>query len=176
MQIHRKYRCQSAQGGEAGFTFIEMIIVMVLASILGIFMFQILTKSLDAQIAMQKRKERADDAVLLLERISREVREAKSVNVDTTDDILKFEKNIPAGEDTNKWVKYVRDTDTKDLMRQSATSTAVLSDLPNDNTSGNVLAKNVESFSVSEDGNNAIYLELEFSSGSEWQTRVFPRN
>jgi prepilin-type N-terminal cleavage/methylation domain-containing protein len=171
MQIRRKYRCQSTQGGEAGFTFIEMIIVMVLASILGIFLLQIVTKSLSAQIAMQKRKERADDAVLVLERISREVREAKSVSVDTTNDILKFEKNIPVGEDTNEWVRFV--LDSSNLMRQSAGTDTALNNLDSD--SGNILAKNVSSFSVSEDS-NVIYLVLEFSSGSHWQTRVFPRN
>ena len=74
MPINRKHKRQYTKDGEAGFTLIEMVIVIVLASILGVFIFGVLTKSLSAQIAMQKRKERADDAVLILEKISREVK------------------------------------------------------------------------------------------------------
>jgi prepilin-type N-terminal cleavage/methylation domain-containing protein len=79
MQINRKHKRQYTKDGEAGFTLIEMIIVIVIASILGGFIFQILTKSLGAQIAMQNRKERADDAILVSEKISREIREAKNI-------------------------------------------------------------------------------------------------
>jgi prepilin-type N-terminal cleavage/methylation domain-containing protein len=80
MPINRKHKRQYTKDGEAGFTLIEMVIVIVLASILGVFIFGVLTKSLGAQIAMQKRKERADDAVLVLEKISREVKQANTIN------------------------------------------------------------------------------------------------
>ncbi len=173
MRLDKKYKHKSPRGGEAGFTLIEMIIVVVLLSILGTFIFQILTKSLSAQIAMQKRKERADDAVLVLERISRELRGAKSdsVTIDSSSsyDILEFEKNIATAVDPNRWVRYILFNNDNNLMRQSAESSTGSASPPN------VLAENVSSFTVIKVG-NGIFLYLEFSGGSDWRTVVFPRN
>jgi prepilin-type N-terminal cleavage/methylation domain-containing protein len=178
MRLYKKYKHKSPQGGEAGFTLIEMIIVMVLASILGIFLLQIVTKSLSAQIAMQKRKEMADDAVLVLERISREVREAKEVTVpvdasSSNTSTLTFEKNVTPSEH----VKYmlVLDSDIYKIMRYSATLASGLS-----SATGNVVAENVDSFTVTKEsgggGSDRIDIGLTFDEGSEWQTQVFPRN
>ncbi|MBT6051214.1 MAG: type II secretion system protein, partial [Candidatus Scalindua sp.] len=104
MPINKENGCKTAQSGEAGFTLIEMIIVVVLSSILGTFIFGVLTKSLAAQRNMQVRKERSDDAVLALERISREVREANSVN-SAGSNVLIFRRA-----DTGQAVKFIRNT------------------------------------------------------------------
>ena len=163
--------------GEAGFTLIEMIIVIVLASILGIFIFQVLTKSLGTQIAMQTRKERDDAAIMILEKIGREIKEARTIN-SAGSDILIFEKNVTMSMDTNTFVRYVRNTATNRLRRQSATS---LGALPGDSTSGNIVAENVTFFSIDAQTHygssvDMITIDVELADGSDWMTRIYPRN
>ncbi len=177
MPMNRKHKRQNTQGSEAGFTLIELIIVIAIASILGTFVFSIISKSLSAQINMQTKKERSDDAVLALERISREIREATTIN-DTGTNHLIFEKNITSSTDTNTFIRYVRNTSTNKLMRQSATTSG---GLPSDSTSGNIVAENVTVFSASQQSNygsslNAIVINLTFANGSAWNTKVFPMN
>jgi prepilin-type N-terminal cleavage/methylation domain-containing protein len=177
MPMNRKHKCQNTQGAEAGFTLIELIMVIALASILGTFVFSIITKSLAAQINMQERKERSDDAVLSLERIGRELREATDISNIATNQLI-FEKNVTSSTDGNLFVKFVLNTSTNELMRQSSTT---YGGLPGNSTSGNVIAENVTVFSANEQANygsslNAIVLDLTFANGSVWKTKVFPRN
>lgn len=169
--INRKSGCKSTQNGEAGFTMIELVIVLVLASILGIFVFQIVTSSLKTLITMRTRKERADDAVLVLEKISREVRTANNIN-NAGDNILIFKSA-----DTGKAVKFIRNTSTSRLRRQSAADVA---SLPGSSSSGNIVAENVSVFNCSSEAGsgsiNRVVIDLQFSDGSEWETKVYPRN
>jgi len=177
MPNNKKCRHKSPQAGEAGFTLIETIIVIVLVSILGTFIFGVLTKSLGAQIAMQTRKERADDATLVLEKISREVKEAETIN-NTGSNQLIFEKNVTSSTDTNKFVRFVRNPSTNELRRQSSTT---YGGLPGNSTSGNIVAENVTAFSSSTAQSygsslNLIVIDLDFANGSAWRTKIFPRN
>ena len=169
--INRKSGSQSTQNGEAGFTMIELVIVLVLASILGTFVFQIVTSSLNTYITMRTRKERADDAVLVLEKISREVRAANNIN-NAGDNILIFKSA-----DTGKAVKFIRNTATNRLRRQSA---ADVPSLPGSSSSGNIVAENVSVFNCSSEAGsgsiNRVVIDLQFSDGSEWETKVYPRN
>ena len=168
MPIKKRCRHKSPQVGEAGFTLIEVIIVMVLVSILGTFIFQVLTKSLGAQIAMQTRKERSDDAILVLERISREVRAANNIVTASSDD-LKFKR-------AGKVVKFTRNTSTKKLSRKSAADD---SGLPG--ATSYIVAENVEVFEASKlkaynSSEYLIVIDLEFEDGSTWRTKIYPRN
>ncbi|ODS30398.1 MAG: hypothetical protein SCARUB_04496 [Candidatus Scalindua rubra] len=171
--INKNHRCESPQGGEAGFTLVELIISIVLVSIAGLFIFQIVSQSISVYAKMSSRKERADNAVLSLERMSREIRDAKNI-VSAGSNKLTFEKKEAAeGKDSHKKVKFILNTSTNKLMRQSASSDG---SLPADNTSGNVLAMNVESFTATKDGKNRVVVKLEFIDGSQWRTTVYPRN
>ena len=170
--MNRKHKRQNTQGTEAGFTLIELIIVLTIASILGTFVFSIITKSLAAQINMQKRKERSDDAVLSMERMNRELRETKDI-VFAGNNMLLFEKNISSSTDTNRFILYVRDIPTDRVMRQSA---ATVGGFPGNSTSGSVIATDVWYFYSVDVSNSRVFLELKFTDGSNWQTRVFPRN
>ena len=171
MPINTKNECQSAQNGEAGFTMIELVIVLVLTSILGIFLFQIVTGSLNTLITMRTRKERADDAVLVLEKISREVRAANDIN-SVGNNILIFKRA-----DTGKAVKYIRNTSTNRLRRQSAADVA---SLPGNNSSGNIVAENVSVFNCSSEAAsgsiNRVVIDLQLSGGSDWETKIYPRS
>jgi prepilin-type N-terminal cleavage/methylation domain-containing protein len=158
------------KNGEAGFTMIELVIVLVLASILGGFVFQIVTNSLNTLITMGTRKERADDAVLVLEKISREVRAANNIN-NAGSNILIFKRA-----DTGKAVKFIRNTATNRLRRQSA---ADVPSLPGSSSSGNIVAENVSAFNCSSEAGstgNRIVIDLQFTDGSDWETKIYPRN
>ena len=128
---------------------------------------------------MQKKKERSDDAVLSLERIGREIREAKTIN-STGTNILKFEKKITSSTDTNTFIRYVRNTSTNRLMRQSATT---LAGLPSDSTSGNIVADQmlpssalVPILQIMVVVSMQLPYDLTFADGSAWNTKVFPMN
>ena len=173
----KKYRRKSPQVGEAGFTLIEMIIVIVLASILGIFVFGVLTKCLVAQKDMQVRKERNDDAVLSMEKMNREVREAKDIifagNISGVP-LLVFEKNITSSVDPNRFIKYVLDASTNNLLRLSVADSASIPWTVH--TAGDVIATDVSFFWGKNVSLQKINIQLEFTDGSDWQTHVFPRN
>jgi prepilin-type N-terminal cleavage/methylation domain-containing protein len=161
--------------GQAGFTLIEVIIVVILTGILGSYTFYILSGSTRTFATMATRKERADDAVLALDKISREVRDAKTVTSppDTAEvSTLTFTKKNASGNDTSTSITYTLVTDSSafiisssgnELQRQSGAGTSVV-------------AKNVSSFAVSKDASNRIVIKLAFSSGSSWQTKVSIRN
>ena len=175
--MNRKHKRQNTQGAEAGFTLLELIIVLTLASILGTFVFSIISKSLAAQINMQTKKEMSDAAVLSLARISRELREAKTIHTTGTGELI-FEKKITSSKDTNLFIRYVRNTGNKTLRRQSATT---LGSLPSDDYTGKKIALNVTAFNSYQytqyDSTvKMIQFDLTFEDGSVWQTVVFPMN
>jgi prepilin-type N-terminal cleavage/methylation domain-containing protein len=169
--INRKNGCQSTQNGEAGFTMMELVIVLVLASILGIFVLQIATSSLNTFITMRKRKESADDAVLALERISREIRAANTIH-NVGSDNLTLERA-----DTGQTVRFIRNTSTNRLRRQSAADVA---SLPGDSSSGDIVAENVSVFNsiliLNGSSKARVGIFLSFPDGSDWDTKISPRN
>lgn len=175
--IKERDKRKSPQAGEAGFTLVEMIIVLVLTSILSVFVFQIFTKCLKAQISMQERKERSDDAVLVQEKISREIMEAVAVSVGTKR--LRLQKNVTSNADTNLFVEYWLNQST--LRRQSAASAAGVPGNISSN-SGNIVAENVESFVVwagpwyAGSSVNVVTITLAFEDGSNWMIATQPRN
>jgi len=186
--MNRKHKRQNTQGAEAGFTLLELIIVLTLASILGTFVFSIISKSLAAQINMQTKKEMSDAAVLSLARISRELREVTFIDPSGTGtDVLRFQKkldpddptkSITSSKDKNPFIRYVRNTSTNTLRRQSATTFA---GLPSNDTTGHKIALNVDAFSSNQytqydSSIKMIRLDLTFEDGSVWETVVFPMN
>lgn len=148
--------------GQAGFTLIEVIIVVILTGILGTFTFYILSGSTRTFANMATRKERADDALLALEKISREVRDASSVST-ASGSTLAFTKKNAVGVDSSTTISYTL-------------SSGVLERYGNVGGTSAIVAKNVSSFTVSQEASNRITMSLAFSSGSSWQTKVSIRN
>ncbi|MEE9201224.1 MAG: prepilin-type N-terminal cleavage/methylation domain-containing protein [Candidatus Brocadiales bacterium] len=151
-----------------GFTLVELIVVIVLASILGIFTFQYLTSGMRTFKTLSTRKVKCDDATLALGRMSREIRDAKLSTVSIADpSTLTFtRKNTDNMQDPSSVVTFTLDSASGELRRQSAAGTSVL-------------AKNVQSFTASSAADGTISLAITFSSSSgglQWQTVVFPRN
>ncbi len=175
--INIKCRHKPPQTGEAGFTLVEMVIVIVLASILGIFAFGMLTNCLVAQRDMQARKEKSDDAIISIERMNRELKEANWIMLTGTDRLV-FGKNVTSSVDTNLFVAYVRDPATKELLRRSVLNQGDFPWIGPPNwiaPSGTPIATNVDYFG-STDTSGRVAIGLEFDKGSYWQTRMFPRN
>ncbi|KHE93955.1 MAG: prepilin-type N-terminal cleavage/methylation domain-containing protein [Candidatus Scalindua rubra] len=180
MPINKKYRNKSPQKGEAGFTLMEMVMVIVLASILGIFVFGVLTKCIVAQRDMQVRKEMSDDAVRSMDKVNRELREA-SVVYSAQPNQLFFKKSITSSTDPNLFVLYIRNPATHTLRRQSDADVTGFP-WPFNPTIGNVIATNMKLFSATWGVGSRYTIQMEFESapgandGSEWVTYVLPRN
>ncbi len=196
MEFNGEEGCNSSQKGESGFTMIEMIMVMVLTSILATFIFQITTGSLQTLIDMRNRKERGDDAVMLMEKICRETREAVSI-VDIGNNTIPFgesfgdqqlllQKNLitNSSTDPNLIVGYIWDNaganPTYTLKRTSGASAMSVMVLPF--TNGSIVAQDVSNFALTRTaGSNGspddrLEIILSFNSGSSWRTEVYPRN
>ena len=152
MTMFKKHKRRISKGSEAGFTMVELILVIVLTSILGMFGFQMLTQSLLAQRNVQVRKEHCDDSVLAMNTIRRELMESTAV---TTGSTL-----------------------TCAIGGSSAVYSLNGSDL--ERTSGgtpNVIAKDVTSFATSVNGNGSILVNLTFAGETAGrEIKVFRRN
>ncbi len=168
----RKHRRKNTEGGEAGFTLVELIIVIVLSSLLGVFGFRMLAQTLIAQQNIQSRKEHSDDAVLALDKISRELRLANTIHTATTDklEFVKFDSVVAAG----IYVLYERDAGTDQLLRYEATSTGVpgTDETTAKTAGGSIIAAEVDEFASDTSGN----LSLEFDGENARQTSVYVRN
>ncbi len=173
MPIKEKYKRKSPQKGEAGFTLTEMVLVIVIASILGIFIFGVLSKCMLAQRNMQTRKERSDDAVRTMDKVNRELREAVDI-VYAGNNWLIFEKSMSSSQDPYLFVQYLRNTTTNQLMRQSANS--VMAFFPTNSTLGNVMATGITQFYPADATNSILTIQLDFDSGNYWRTVLLPRN
>ena len=145
-----KRKQRVSKGGEAGFTMVELILVIVLTSILGTFGFQILTQSLLAQRNMQVRKEHSDDAVLALDKISSEIMVATAVTTGST-----LTLTLPT-----ETVAY---SVNSGQLERDVSGTA------------NVIAKDVASFNSS--GTTSITVSLSFTGETgNRQTTVYRRD
>ncbi len=175
--MDKECKYKSPQDGEAGYTLVELILVIVLLSILGVFSFQILTQCLLTQRDLQVKKEKSDDTVLAMEQISRELKYAKSpINV-ATNDVLGFEKLIMDA--ANEYVLYARRIATKQMVRLSMQSTG---NNVNDHAAlvalsasqGEVVAQNVSTFQPTLAG--SISLQFTGDTNASRQTMVYVRN
>ena len=177
MPMNREHKRQNTQGAEAGFTLIELILVIVLASILGTFVFSIITKSLTAQINMRDDQRMAEDAVRILDKICTELREAKTIH-STGTDVLIFEKKITSSTDTNLFIQYYREAAPNNKMRRKSATT--LAGLPSV-TMGEIFAQKVTFFETSQHTQysstlKTVKIQLHFENGSQWRTKVAPMN
>ncbi|MHC4269232.1 MAG: prepilin-type N-terminal cleavage/methylation domain-containing protein [Planctomycetota bacterium] len=152
--MFKKHKRRISEGGEAGFTLVELVVVIVLAAILGTFGFQMLTDSLLAQRNVQVRKEHSDDAVLAMNTLQREVMEATAVTIAGTMLTLTPPNALP---------NIVYSLGGTSLIR--------------DDGSENVIAQNVTSFTPSVMANGSIRVRLTFNGETgNREIKVFRRN
>ncbi len=159
---------------QKGFTLIEIVMVMVLLSIVGVISVQVISSAVDTFVISRDRKELYDQGRLALERMTREIRVANSVSypaagnsgtyIDFTKEAYGFSSGSPS--DTSTTMTFqVNGTDLERVGDVSGTT---------------VLASDVSSFLVTHEAGNLVTLELSINSSKggtiSFRTKVYPRN
>ncbi|NQT55147.1 MAG: prepilin-type N-terminal cleavage/methylation domain-containing protein [Desulfobacteraceae bacterium] len=147
-----------------GMTLIELIVVMVLLGIIGLFTFQFIGSSVETYIMVSRQAELLAEAKPAMERMAREIRDAKEIG-DVSPSSINFIKEHPALVDTATDITFQLSEGI--LYRNSE-----------------LLAENVpvDGFKVTRnpDDENEITLELTLSlTGGEkvtLHTKVYPKN
>ena len=79
-----------------GFTLIEIIIVIIVLGVLSVFGFSFISTAIHTYSMMEKQKSLFDQATMVMERISRELRDAESISAPTSENsgsVLTFTKS-----------------------------------------------------------------------------------
>jgi len=122
-----------------GFTLIEIIIVIIVLGVLSVFGFSFISTAVHTYSKMEKQKGLFDQAVMAMERISRELRDANSISLPASGNsgsTLTFTKSH----------ETLQDSDTEDISFKL--STADNSILQRVGTVTVNLADNVSTFTV----------------------------
>ncbi|MBA3016613.1 MAG: prepilin-type N-terminal cleavage/methylation domain-containing protein [Proteobacteria bacterium] len=113
-----------------GFTLIEIIIVIIVLAILSIFGFHFLSTGIHTYSMMEKQKGLFDQATMVMERISRELRDAESISAPTSDgnpySTLTFTKSHGTLEETTTYVITFQLSGT--TLQRVGTTTVTLAD------------------------------------------------
>jgi len=142
-----------------GFTLIEMIITIVVLGILGVFTFAFFGNYMSTYTQMRDRRSFHQEAVYIIERISRELRNAITVNSITP---LSFQIPSPG---------TPADTSTTIQYNLSGTRLNRVG-----NSSGTILiGDNINAFTVTQPTTDCYYITLQ--RGTEtYRTTVCPKN
>jgi prepilin-type N-terminal cleavage/methylation domain-containing protein len=124
-------------GGQSGYTLIEIVMVIVILGVIGAFTFQFVAHGVQAFKKSSARKDLYDQGRLALERMVRELRDAKEVTEGSASSVT-FKKAHPAqAADNTEEIKF--ELVGTDLRRVGD---------PNGTPATAVLASNVSSFTV----------------------------
>lgn len=158
--------------GNKGFTLIEIITVVVIMAVLGIFGYRFLSTSVHTYSMMEKQKSLYDEASMAMERISRELRDASTITTPASGgsgSTLTFTKSHYTLEET------VDETDDITFQLSGTTLQRVGSTTVN-------LAEKVDTFTAARGTSPAdeitITLTLEETTGENITLRsyVYPKN
>ena len=151
-----------------GMTLIEIIVVIVLLSIIGLFTFDFVGKGVETYIIASNQVGLLAEAKLAMERMTREIRDANiivAVVSNPSGDSINIIKSHPTDLDIATEITFQKNGSTLERIRVGYTTEP--------------LADNVSSFNVTNDSNE-IKLELTLSlAGGEnvtLHTKVYPRN
>jgi len=157
---------------QRGFTLIEIIIVIVILSIVSVVTINFLANSLKTYSMMVNQKVLFDEGKLALERMCREIRDAKSIT-------------LPASGSSGNTVTFTR---THDTGPGQDTADEIITFRLNGNilekvkvNVGYAIAGNVSSFTVTRattDDEITMVLILSLGTGENMtqQTKVYPKN
>ncbi len=164
---------------DRGFTLIEIIITIVILGVIGLFSFAFFSNLTRTYAMMGAKRIVHQEAAYALERISRELREAKTVNA--VNNVLEFERANPTPnpirQDSNKYIRFYRSG--SDLYRDSASDSGFTT-----NITQNIVARGVSNFIVSPNGtplplNTIITLTISVTRDNETQSYsvdICPKN
>jgi prepilin-type N-terminal cleavage/methylation domain-containing protein len=117
-----------------GFTLIEIVIVIVVLSIMGVFTFTFLSNSAETYQMMRTQRELYQEGTYMLERISRELRDGTYISGLAANSITFQKTNYASTIDNSQNVNFYQDG--SDLKRSSA------------NNPNKIIAKNISSISI----------------------------
>jgi len=166
-----------------GFTLIEIIIVIViLAIVLGVSI-KFLTDSLRIYTMTVNQKTLFDEAKLALERMCRDIRDARSISdpaAGGSGSMIRFRRtnNTAPGQDVaDEWIRFqlaLQPDGTYSLQKVKNDTGPPTADLASN------VRNNLTDFTVTRDAGNEIqlYLKLSLASGENvtLQSKVYPKN
>ena len=159
-----------------GMTLIELIVVIVLLGIIGLFTFQFIGSSVETYIIASRQAGLLAEAKLAMERMARDVRDARIITLPAaggSDSLIKFERTNATDYDidgesiTFQWTGITLKTLEKVKQSPSVTTSS--------------MAENVSAFTVTRGTtDDEIKLELTLSlTGGEkvtLHTKIYPKN
>jgi len=149
-----------------GFTLIEIIIVIVILSIVSAITIKFLIDSLKIYTMTVNQKTLFDEGKLALERMCRDIRDARSITSVTASSIVFVRTNATAQDSAGESITFRWNGGTNPLEKVKAAT-------------GYPMASNVTSFAVTNATNEIqLQLTLQLTSGENvtLQTRVWPKN
>lgn len=158
---------------DRGFTFIEVVIVIVILSIVSSITIYFLAGSVKTYVVMVNQKRLSDEARLALERMCRDIRDARGILAPasgTSGNTIIFQRSHATfGDLAGETISFRLNGTTLEKVKTSPGTT-----IP--------LASNVSSFMVTRGvvGNDEITLSLTLSLGTgenaTLETKVYPKN
>jgi prepilin-type N-terminal cleavage/methylation domain-containing protein len=153
---------------QRGFTLIEIIIVIVILSIVSGITIKFLVDSLRIYTMTVNQKTLFDEGKLALERMCRDIRDARSITSVTTSSITFVRTNATAQDGAGETITFQRNAGTSTLEKVKASPVVTTT-----------LVSNVSSFSVTNSSNEIqLQLTLQLASGENvtLQSKVYPKN
>ena len=137
---------------EKGFTLIELIMVIILISTLGMFCFGYVLSYLQVNVDSSSQKEIVDEAKIAMELMTREIRQATATTVvEVINTSITFDRAATYGEDTDLiGIVYSYNGASDILERQSNAVTTTI-------------ANNLTSFSLTEPQINFYLISMTFT-------------
>jgi prepilin-type N-terminal cleavage/methylation domain-containing protein len=151
-----------------GFTLIEIIVVIVILAIVSAITIKFLTDSLRVYTMTVNQKTLFDEGKLALERMCRDIRDARSITGVTASSITFVRNNATAQDIAGETLVFQRNAGASTLEKVKASPVVT-----------STLASNVSAFAVTNATNEIqLQLTLQLTSGENvaLQTKVYPKN
>jgi len=151
-----------------GFTLIEIIVVIVILSIVAAISINFLVSSLRVYTMTVNQKTLFDEGKLALERMCRDIRDARSITGVTATSITFVRNNATAQDIAGETLVFQRNAGASTLEKVKASPVVT-----------STLASNVSAFAVTNATNEIqLQLTLQLTSGENvaLQTKVYPKN
>jgi len=153
---------------QRGFTLIEIIVVIVILSIVAAISINFLVSSLRVYTMTVNQKTLFDEGKLALERMCRDIRDARSITGVTASSITFVRNNATTQDIAGETLVFQRNAGASTLEKVKASPVVT-----------STLASNVSAFAVTNATNEIqLQLTLQLTSGENvaLQTKVYPKN